>query len=103
MISGICSLATRHDALLSNPCRDTHGSAVSRRTRRVPCRSRKINQLRAYLSYDPITVQKDLGDLMGFMLASGARIGEVCALAWAEVRLSAGTVAIPGEGATYQG
>ena len=28
VISGICSLATRHDALPSNPCRETHASAA---------------------------------------------------------------------------
>ena len=56
----------------------------------------EINQLRAYLSYDPIAVQKNVGDLVGFMLASCARIGEVCALSWADVDLAAGTVAIRG-------
>ena len=52
--------------------------------------------MRAYLSYDMIAVRKDLGDLVSFMIASGARIGEVCALSWADVDLDAGTVAIRG-------
>ena len=56
----------------------------------------EIQQLRAYLSYDMIAVRKDLGDLVSFMIASGARIGEVCALSWADVDLDAGTVAIRG-------
>ena len=56
----------------------------------------EIQQLRAYLSYDIIAVRKDLGDLVSFMIASGARIGEVCALSWADVDLDAGTVAIRG-------
>lgn len=96
VISGICALATRHDALPSNPCRDTHRISSqpknSPRSLSVP----EINQLRAYLSYDPIAVRKDVGDLVAFMLASGARIGEVCALSWSDVDLAAGTVAIRG-------
>ena len=56
----------------------------------------EIQQLRAYLSYDLIAVRKDFGDLVSFMIASGARIGEVCALCWADVDLDAGTVAIRG-------
>ena len=96
VISGICALATRHDALPTNPCRDTQ--RISSKPKRSP-RSLsvpEVQQLRAYLSYDNIAVRKDLGDLVSFLIASGARIGEVCALSWTDVDLTEGTVAIRG-------
>jgi integrase len=96
VISGVCALATRHDALPTNPCRETQ--RISSKPKNPP-RSlsvQEIQQLRAYLSYDPIAVQKDLGDLVSFLIASGARIGEVCALSWADVDLTEGTAAIRG-------
>ena len=96
VISGICGLATRHDALSANPCRDTHRISS---TPKNPPRSlsvAEVQQLRAYLSYDNIAVRKDLCDVISFLIASGARIGEVCALSWADVDLAAGTAAIRG-------
>jgi hypothetical protein len=57
VISGICSLATRHDALPSNPCRETH--RISSTTKNPP-RSlsvAEIQQLRAYLRHDMIAVR----------------------------------------------
>ena len=61
VISGICSLATRHDALPANPAGRRTGSGAQRRTPRSLSVA-EIQQLRAHLSYDMVAVHKDLGD-----------------------------------------
>jgi integrase len=96
VLSGICGLATRHDALASNPVRDV--ARMSTKPRKPP-RSlsvAEVQQLRAYLSYDDIAVAKDLVDLVAFMVATGMRIGEVCALNWDDFDPKTQTVAVRG-------
>jgi len=51
--------------------------------------------LRAYLSYDDVAVEKDLPDLVAFMVSTGKRIGEV-ALSWSDISLQDGAVAFAG-------
>ena len=89
-------MGTRHDALTANPVRDA--TRISTKPKKPP-RSlsvAEIQQLRAYLSYDDVAVGKDLPDLVAFMVATGMRIGEVCALTWNDINVPDETVAVWG-------
>ena len=94
VLSGICTLAARHDALPQNPVRAL--GPVTGRARKAPraLTVPQLRQLRAALSYDDRALARDLPDLVGFLMATGLRIGEACDLAWNCVDLDAGTVAV---------
>jgi integrase len=96
VLSGMCGLACRHDALKSNPCRDVARVAVT--TRRVPraLTVAEVRAIRAGLAQDARARTNDLPDLAAFLVATGMRIGEACAVSWPDVDLDAGTVAITG-------
>lgn len=96
VLSGICGLACRHDALEHNPCRDV--ARISTKPKNPP-RSMSVEQiqdLRAWLTYDDTAVEKDLPDLVAFMAATGMRIGEACAVMWEDLDLENGTVRVRG-------
>jgi integrase len=96
VISGMCSLACRHDAMKSNPCRDV--ARIPSRPRRAP-RSltvEEVKALRASLSDDAKARGRDLPELVAFMVATGLRIGEACAVSWPDVDIDAGTVTVRG-------
>ena len=96
VLSGICGLAIRHDALASNPCRDV--ARISTKPKRTP-RSLTVDEVRtfmAWLAQDQHARTHDLLDLVTFMVATGLRIGEVLGLAWSAVDLASGTVAVRG-------
>lgn len=93
VLSGMCGLAARHDALERNPVRDA--SAITRTTPRRTPQALTVQQvagLRTALRYDDKAVSRDLPDLVSMMLATGLRIGEVCAITWDRIDLEAGTV-----------
>lgn len=46
------------------------------------------------LSYDYKAIARDLPDLVGFLMATGLRIGEACGLTWDAVDLQAGTIEV---------
>ena len=95
-LSGVCGLATRYDALQSNPCRET--VRISSKTRRAP-RSLSVVEVRAFLqllAIDANAQKHDLLDLVTFMVATGLRIGEVLGLTWSAVRLDECTVEVRG-------
>ena len=106
VLSGICSLAARYDALDRNPVREA--SNIKRTApRKAPqaLTAAQAAQLRAALTYDDKAVRRDLPDLVSGMLATGLRVGEVCALTWDCVDFEAGTirtngivVRVPGKG-----
>ena len=65
----------------------------------------QASQLRAALTYDEKAVKRDLPDFVSMMLATGLRIGEVCAITWDCIDFDAGTirtggivVRVPGKG-----
>lgn len=96
VLSGMCGLACRHDALKANPCRDVARISVS--TRRPP-RALTLEELRTIrqgLAADPKANAHDLPDLVAFLAATGTRIGEACAVCWTDVDLVRGTVAVRG-------
>jgi integrase len=96
MISGMCSLACRHDATKSNPGRDV--ARIPSRPQRAP-RSLTVDEVktvRAWLSEDAKARERDLPELLAFMVAAGLRIGEACAVSWPDVDVDAGTVTVRG-------
>jgi integrase len=96
VLSGMCGLAVRQDLLDRNPVRDA--SHISVPVKRAP-RSLTLaqaRQLRAFVTYDDRAITRDLPDLIGFMLATGSRLGEAAALQWTDVDLDTGLVEITG-------
>jgi integrase len=96
VLSGICGLGTRHDALAANPVRDVARMSTKPRNPPRSLSVAEVQQLRAYLSYDGVAVAKDLVDLVAFMVATGVRIGEVAALTWKDINFQDKTVAVRG-------
>ena len=94
VLSGMLGMATRHDALRSNPVRDT---APTRATR-SPVRALSIEDVaalrrgvRLWLADPAQSGQRrarDIPDVVDILLATGARIGELCALRWQDVDLT---------------
>lgn len=111
VLSGMLGLAVRHDALRANPVRDVapakrQKSAVRALTvEEVQALRRGV---RAWVD-DPAQVGQrrspDLPDIVDLLLATGARIGELCAVRWADVDLSAErpTLTIAGTVITVRG
>jgi len=87
VLSGIMALAARHDAIDRNPLRDV---AAIKQGPKKEVRVLDIQQLwdlRSKLYADPLAVQRDLVEPIDFMLATGARIGEVLAVRWFDLDL----------------
>jgi integrase len=92
-LSSLCHCAVRHGALRVNPVRDTRPIACPRKRVRaltVP----EAADLQARLRADPTAVRVDLPDFVEFMLGTGVRIGEACAVRHAVLDLKVGTVHI---------
>jgi integrase len=97
VLSGILGLAVRHGLLTTNPVRD----ATARRTGRTARGPRALtveeaNLLQARLAADPAAARRDLPDLVAFLLGTGLRIGEACALRPLDVDLDAATLTVTG-------
>jgi integrase len=92
VLSGMCTLAARHDALERNPVRAL--GPVSAKPKKAPRAMTvpELRQLRAALTYDEQAIGRDLPDLVSFMMATGLPIGETTGLAWDAVDLDLGTV-----------
>ncbi len=92
-LSSLCHYAVRHNALPSNPVRDTRPIACPRK----PVRALTVPEaadLQARLRADPTAVRLDLPGFAEFMLGTGVRIGEACAIREAVLDVTAGTVHI---------
>lgn len=96
VLSGLCGLAARHDALDRNPVRDAGRIASQRRKLPRALTAEQVRQLRAYLTYDERAISRDVPDLISLLLATGLRIGEATGICWEDVDLTAGTVHIKG-------
>jgi integrase len=90
VLSGMCALATRHDALPHNPVKDL--GRINGRPKTAPraLTVPQLRQLRAALTYDDKAIARDLPDLVAFLMATGLRIGEACGLTWNTVDLDTG-------------
>ncbi|MGY1806227.1 tyrosine recombinase XerC [Blastococcus sp. SYSU D00669] len=97
VLSGILGLAVRHGLLPTNPVRDAPARRTGRSQRRLRALSSEdVDLLRARLAADAAAVRRDLPDLVDFLLGTGLRIGEACALRPADVDLNAGTLSVTG-------
>lgn len=95
VLSGMLGLAARHDAVRTNPIRDVSMP----RNKRKPVRALTVDDIEvlrrgvALWQTDPHQRgpkrAPDLLDVVDFMLATGARIGELGAIRWSDVDLSA--------------
>jgi integrase len=96
VLSGMAGLAARNDAIDRNPVRDAGRIKNGRKKAPTALNEAEARQLLALLTYDDRAISRDLVDLVAFMLATGARIGEACALRWAEVDFDRQLVSITG-------
>lgn len=113
VLSGVLGLATRMDALPSNPVRDLSpvaSSDTARESRALTAAERVqwLAHLDTHAARPPsqrakpgrawadetVIANQALGDITRFMLGTGVRIGEAMALSWDEVDFSARTVTI---------
>lgn len=110
VLSGMFSLAARHDAAPRNIIKDSSAVRVASKEVRALTVA-EVRALRHGLRNDRKAVRADLPDVVDAMLATGARVGEIVALRWQDVDLGAvvptitisGTVVrVPGQGLTIQ-
>jgi integrase len=96
VLSGMCGLAVRHEALDTNPCREVR--RISTKPKRAPrsLTPDEVRAIRSWLADNKKATDRDLPDLVAFMVGTGLRIGETCAVRWTDVDLSAGTVSVTG-------
>src|SRR4051794_3850472 len=96
VLSGMCGLAARHDALERNPVRDA--GQIKNGAKKAPraLTGAEARQLLALLTYDDKAVRRDLPDLVAFMVSTGCRVGEACAIRWSDVDFDRHLVAITG-------
>ena len=89
VISGVCGLAIRYQAIELNPTRDVRRirGGPRRKPRALTADEREL--WRARLRADPGAVAADLPDLTDWLMATGVRIGEALAVGWDEVDLPA--------------
>lgn len=93
VLSGMLGLATRSDALRHNPVREL-APVAARAEGATPVPLADLADLLAKVRADERLVELDMVDLVEFVAGTGARISEVCALAWSEVDLATGTATI---------
>jgi integrase len=97
VLSGMCGLAARRDALDRNPVREA-GRIVPSKPRKSPraLTVEQVKQLRALLTYDDRAVSWDIPNLIDMLAATGLRLGECLALTWDALDLDVGTVEVRG-------
>lgn len=82
IISNVMALAARHDAIDANPTREAESIEQPDKD---PVRALTIAEvavMRGKIRHDKRSRERDLADLVDMMLATGLRIGEVCAITW---------------------
>ncbi|MGY1829082.1 tyrosine recombinase XerC [Geodermatophilus sp. SYSU D01180] len=94
VLSGICGLAARHDALDRNPVRDTGSIEAPAKKAPRALTAVEARALLALLAGDEQARRNDVPDLVAFLLATGCRIGEATAVTWDDLNLHAATVEI---------
>ncbi|MGR7026198.1 site-specific integrase [Geodermatophilus sp. URMC 62] len=94
VLSGVCGLAARHDALDRNPVRDTGSLQTPAKKAPKALTADEARTLLTELAADEHARRNDVPDLVAFLLATGCRIGEATAVTWNALDLDAGTVDI---------
>lgn len=102
LLAGMLGTAVRHGAIPANPVREV-GEVPAPPRRRA--RSLDPDELAALVAAlrDPDTdlgrwaTRYDLADVVAVLAATGARIGEVLALRWVDLDLTAGTATVAGK------
>jgi len=111
VLSSMLAMAVRHGALATNPVRETSTKRTQRRNAGGPraLTLPEAEQLVTRLAADPEALRLDLPDLVEFMLGTGVRIGEACAvrrpsvdLGHAVLTIAATVVRVPGRGLVIQ-
>nr|WP_243850654.1 tyrosine-type recombinase/integrase [Modestobacter marinus] len=114
VLNGVLNLSVRHEAIPHNPVRDVGHVSVptTKTTKRDTHRAfttEERAELLAYVDADAVAKRHDLPDLLAFMAATGARVGEACGLRWSHLDLDAGRadlgplpVRVPGVGLVLQ-
>jgi len=97
VLSGILAMAVRHGRLPANPVAEVSAQRTPR-SRPGPraLTPEESQQLRTRLAADTTAVRLDLPDLVEFLLGTGLRIGEACAVQPRDVDLQAGTLTVTG-------
>lgn len=96
VISGVMSLAARYDAIDANPTREAE---VIDSPPKKPARALTLDEvalMRGKIRGDRKSRERDLPDFVDMLLATGVRIGEVCAIRWDDLDLDKRTVHIRG-------
>ncbi|WP_158648091.1 site-specific integrase [Nocardioides houyundeii] len=88
VLIGIVGVAVRHDALQSNPAKQTLPIAVKLKTV-VALSPDEVVTLRKGIRADQAASRADFPDLIDLLLATGCRINEALALRWSHVDLGA--------------
>ena len=94
VVSGVCGLAVRRDALRSNPVRDVGNLERGERRSARALTAVEAQEWLRVVDADPYAVRKDLPDLTRFLLGTGVRIGEALGVGWSDVDLVGGLVSI---------
>jgi integrase len=92
----VLGLAARHDAIRTNPVRDTARIKHGEKKTAVALDLAQVYDLRVKLAADQKARDWDLLDFVDMMLATGKRIGENSAITWDALDLEVGTVEIRG-------
>jgi integrase len=92
VLSSVCGLAARHDALERNPVRDTGSIETPAKKAPKALTADEARTLLTELETDERARRHDVPEFVAFMLATGCRIGEAAAVTWDDLDLGAGTV-----------
>jgi integrase len=93
VLSGICALAVRHDAIDENPVREIETVSKKRRTKTKRINKKTIGPIHELFRNSEDAKKADLVDLVEVLAGLGCRIGELLALDYeTSVDFEAGTV-----------
>lgn len=94
VLSGMMGLAVRQEAIAHNPLREVAPIAQAKEARALTLS--EVRRLREGIRADKKAVERDLPDLVDFMLGTGLRIGETLAATWVSLDLAAEQVEVRG-------
>lgn len=96
VISGVMSLAARYDAIDANPTREAEAIDAPAKKPARALTLDEVGLMRGKIRGDRKSRERDLPDFADMLLATGVRIGEICAITWDCLDLVNRTVDIRG-------